>query len=233
MFYPELLSLVTFIWRSYFKVGLSLNDCSVDKQWKSKNVITATLFMIEFWYCDTFGIPTQFPTHGQWWSNLAMQRLHTAQCLDLMGLRICRVKKRGQSEHSAQTSSVLIIASCQRVYQAGAAEYAQIQAARLCQLHDRLEEGNQTIKQRLQKKTKDMAEKKWMNNWEINLSEVYLAPQQKIYWRRANWGWLGFPTDRLHRGPGPFTVNWDKSSPGTFYTVIHSLVPFKIYESFL
>lgn len=34
-------------------------------------------------------IPTQLPTQGQWWSNLAMQRLHTAQCLDLMGFRIC------------------------------------------------------------------------------------------------------------------------------------------------
>ena len=33
-------------------------------------------------------VPTQFPTQGQWWSNLAMQRLHTAQCLDLMGFRI-------------------------------------------------------------------------------------------------------------------------------------------------
>lgn len=118
--------------------------------------------MIKFWYCDIFDVPTQFPTHGQWWSNLAMQRLHTAQCLDLMGFLICKVKKKGQSEDIDQTSSVLIIASCQsqRVYQAGAAEYAQIQAARLCQLHDRLEEGNQTIKQRLQKKTKDMAEKK-------------------------------------------------------------------------
>lgn len=37
-------------------------------------------------------IPTQLPTQGQWWSNLAMQRLHTAQCLDLIGFRICRRK---------------------------------------------------------------------------------------------------------------------------------------------
>lgn len=51
--------------------------------------------MIELWYCDTFDVPTQLPTHGQWWSNLAMQRLHTAQCLDLMGFRICKVKKKG------------------------------------------------------------------------------------------------------------------------------------------
>lgn len=94
-----------------------------------------------------------------------MQRLHTAQCLDLMGLRICKVKIKGQSEHTAQTSSALIITSCQsqRVYQAGAAEYAQIQAARLCQLHDRLEEGNQTIKQRLQKKDQRHGKKKKMN----------------------------------------------------------------------
>lgn len=40
--------------------------------------------------CGVVHIPTQFPTQGQWWSNLAMQRLHTAQCLDLMGFRICK-----------------------------------------------------------------------------------------------------------------------------------------------
>lgn len=33
--------------------------------------------------------PTQLPTHGQWWSNLAMHRLQTAQCFDLIGFRIC------------------------------------------------------------------------------------------------------------------------------------------------
>lgn len=38
-------------------------------------------------------VPTQLPTHGQWWSNLAMQRLHTAQCLDLMGFRIFETAK--------------------------------------------------------------------------------------------------------------------------------------------
>lgn len=56
--------------------------------------------MIELWYCDTFDVPTQFPTHGQWWSNLAMQRLHTAQCLDLMGLRICKVTKKRGSQNT-------------------------------------------------------------------------------------------------------------------------------------
>ncbi len=40
--------------------------------------------------CGVVDVPTQFPTQGQWWSNLAMQRLHTAQCLDLMGFLICK-----------------------------------------------------------------------------------------------------------------------------------------------
>ena len=33
--------------------------------------------------------PTQFSTHGQWWSNLATHRSQTEQCFDLMGFSSC------------------------------------------------------------------------------------------------------------------------------------------------
>lgn len=110
-------------------------------------------------------IPTQFPTQGQWWSNLAMQRLHTAQCLDLMGFRICKatktVKRCPANAHIVCKDRSF--PARVTVYQAGTAEYAQIQAARLCQLHNCLEEGNEKQKQDLKKKKKNIAEK-CMNN---------------------------------------------------------------------
>lgn len=54
-------------------------------------------------------IPTQLPTQGQWWSNLAMQRLHTAQCLDLMGFRICGGHKKQRNVAAPLlTSSVYV-----------------------------------------------------------------------------------------------------------------------------
>ncbi len=79
-----------------------------------------------------------------------------------------------------------------KIYQAGTAEYAQIQAARLCQLHNCLEEGNKKTKAGFEK-TRDMGkkkkEKRKNNHWEIHLTEVYLAPQQKTRWQCRGLGW--------------------------------------------
>lgn len=96
-------------------------------------------------------VPTQFPTQGQWWSNLAMQRLHTAQCLDLMGFRIYQ-DKVAKAQSACVIVSVLlcmyadVTEECD-FYQTGAAEDAQIQAACLCQLHYCLQEGREKQKQ--------------------------------------------------------------------------------------
>ena len=38
--------------------------------------------MKKWWFLS----PIQFPTQGQWWSNLEMHLSQTEQCFDLMGL---------------------------------------------------------------------------------------------------------------------------------------------------
>lgn len=65
-----------------------------DSKWNThtshNNVIRKSLKVNnEYIECSFQYIPTQLPTHGQWWSNLAIHRLHTPQCLDLTGFRIC------------------------------------------------------------------------------------------------------------------------------------------------
>lgn len=62
------------------------------KLWAAR-CLEVDVFLTSSQICGAVDIPTQLPTQGQWWSNLAMQRLHTAQCLDLMGFRICKVIK--------------------------------------------------------------------------------------------------------------------------------------------
>ncbi len=100
--------------------------------------------------------PTQLPTHGQWWSNLAMHRLQTAQCFDLIGFRICgeqavkvSVLCTGTSVEIAMQIRLLsyqlantdcVQAAVCRMkdghnYQTGAAEYAEIQRACFCQFN--------------------------------------------------------------------------------------------------
>lgn len=81
------------------------------------------------------------------------------------------------------------------IYQAGTAEYAEVQAARLCQLHNCLE-GNKKQKQDFKTHTRQMAKKKKrMSNWEMSLAKVYLAQQQKAYWHKLR---LWFPAERSH-----------------------------------
>ena len=47
-----------------------------------------------------FNAPTQFPIHGQWWSNLAMHLSHIEQCLDRTGFLIKHVlQNMRESKH--------------------------------------------------------------------------------------------------------------------------------------
>lgn len=66
-----------------------------------------------------------------------MQRLHTAQCLDLMGFRIYEETKNNSIRNTAPMLPASIEFLC-TVYQASAAEDAQIQTPRLRQLHNGL-----------------------------------------------------------------------------------------------
>ena len=52
--------------------------------------------------CQVY-LPTQFSTHGQWWSNLATHRSQTEQCFDLMGFSSC--KKKYHISYSLQAFS--------------------------------------------------------------------------------------------------------------------------------
>lgn len=63
-------------------------NATIPKLW-SKTWTTSSAEMHRLFFLSVIDVPTQLPTQGQWWSNLAMQRLHTAQCLDRMGFRIC------------------------------------------------------------------------------------------------------------------------------------------------
>lgn len=71
--------------------------------------LSSLLVLTSSQICNEGDIPTQFPTQGQWWSNLAMQRLHTAQCLDLMGFRICEARKQSNIVILLLTSSAWIL----------------------------------------------------------------------------------------------------------------------------
>ena len=47
-----------------------------------------------------FNAPTQFPIHGQWWSNLAMHLSHIEQCLERTGFLIKHVlQNTRESKH--------------------------------------------------------------------------------------------------------------------------------------
>lgn len=192
------------------------------KLWAAR-CLEVDVFLTSSQICSAVDIPTQLPTQGQWWSNLAMQRLHTAQCLDLMGFRICKVIKA--VECCLAIANIL----CKDHQFPARVKSLPSRYCRICsdpgcpslpapQLSGgRKQETKAGLKKKKKKTTKDVAEK-WMKHLEMNLAKVYLAPQQKIYWQCTYWGWdfqlndhTGGSADSLWTGtkaPLGFTVSF-------------------------
>lgn len=54
----------------------------------------------------------QLPTQGQWWSNLATQRLHTEQCLERSGRRTRHAEQKRDGSNPPRDDSDNSIIVC-------------------------------------------------------------------------------------------------------------------------